>query len=60
MADYTCCGMMFDSEEAYLTHREQVHGETRRVRHTCCGMNFYSDAAYFEHRATVHGEERQP
>ncbi len=59
MAEYTCCGMKFSTEAAYLEHREKVHGEKRQVKHTCCGMNFYTDEAYFEHREVVHGEKRK-
>ncbi len=58
MAQFTCCGMIFTTEEAYLEHRGTVHGERRESKHTCCGMNFYTDEAYLEHRAKVHGETR--
>lgn len=33
MAEYTCCGMKFASEEAYRAHRAQVHGEAQPGRH---------------------------
>lgn len=56
MPQFTCCGMTFDGEQAYVEHRQKIHGEEPQVRHTCCGLSFYTEEGYAEHRRLIHGE----
>lgn len=56
MSQFTCCGIVFDGEQAYIEHRQKIHGEQPVVKHTCCGIEFYTDEGYREHRQKIHGE----
>lgn len=56
MVRFTCCGMTFGGEQAYIEHRQKIHGEQLAVPYTCCGMKFYTDEGYREHRQQIHGD----
>lgn len=56
MVTFTCCGITFEGEAAYVEHRQKIHGEQPAVKHTCCGIKFYTDEGYREHRQNIHGE----
>lgn len=58
MPTFSCCGIAFDGEQAYVEHRQKIHGEQPSVKHTCCGIKFYTDEGFRKHREKIHGEEK--
>ncbi|MBI2907874.1 MAG: hypothetical protein HYX92_09485 [Chloroflexi bacterium] len=57
---FECCGISFEGEQAYVEHRQKIHGEQLSVRYTCCGIRFYTDEGYSAHRQAVHGDSSVP
>lgn len=58
MPEFSCCGIKFSGEPAYIEHREKIHGEKPEVKHTCCGIEFFTQEGYTEHRQKIHGEAK--
>ncbi|MBI4321416.1 MAG: hypothetical protein HY675_23230 [Chloroflexi bacterium] len=56
MPRFVCCGFTFEGEQAYIEHRQKIHGDQPEVKNTCCGIKFFTDEGYAEHRQLVHGE----
>ncbi len=56
MAQFSCCGLEFRSEEELTRHQVKVHGQQKKVVGSCCGLQFYTESGLQEHMRVAHGK----